>query len=174
MVNALHQMHPYEQPAFDVYELASWSGTRGTGRVGRLSRPTTLREFALLVAEALPATTQGVRVSGEPTSVIERVAVCGGSGDSLLEAARASGVDAFVTSDLRHHRVSEAREEVGEAPPYLIDVAHWSSEWPWLAGVANRLEGLLESAGTPVEVLVSARSTDPWTFRVPSPGGVVR
>jgi len=174
VVAALHQTHPHSQVAFDVYEIASWSSSRGIGRVGRLAAPTTLREFALLVAEALPATAQGVRIAGDPTSVIERVAVCGGSGDGLLAAARAAGVDAFVTSDLRHHPVSEAREDVGENPPYLVDVAHWSSEWPWLAGVANRLEGRLEAAGTPIEVHVSARSTDPWTFRVPSPGGVVR
>lgn len=174
VVGALLQVHPYDQPAFDVYELAAWSGTRGVGRVGRLSGPTTLREFALLVAEALPASTQGVRVSGEPTATVERVAVCGGAGDSLLPVVRSSGADVFVTADLRHHHASEAREEVGEATPYLIDVAHWSSEWPWLAGVANRLEGMLEAAGTPVEVMVSGRCTDPWTFRVPSPGGVVR
>jgi putative NIF3 family GTP cyclohydrolase 1 type 2 len=174
VVAALQHTHPHEQVAFDVYEVASWSSSRGIGRVGRLAVPTTLREFALLVAEALPATAQGVRIAGDPTAMIERVAVCGGSGDSLLAAARASGADAFVTSDLRHHPVSEAREEVGDRPPYLVDVAHWSSEWPWLAGVANRLEGRLEAAGTPIEVHVCARSTDPWTFRVPSPGGVVR
>ncbi len=174
VIAALQQTHPYEQVAFDLYELASWSGTRGIGRVGRLAAPTTLREFTLLVAEALPATAQGVRVAGEPTALIERVAVCGGAGDSLLGAARAAGVDAYVTADLRHHPTSEAREDVGENPPFLVDVAHWSSEWPWLAGVANRLEGHLEAAGTPIEVHVSARSTDPWTFRVPSPGGVVR
>lgn len=174
VLEALGQAHPYEQPPVDVHELASWSAVRGIGRVGRLSTPVTLREFALLVAEALPATAQGVRVTGEPTAMVGRVAVCGGAGDSLLAAARAAGVDAFVTADLRHHPVSEAREEAGDGAPYLLDVAHWSSEWPWLAGVANRLEGLLEAAGTPIEVHVSARSTDPWTFRVPSPGGVVR
>jgi len=171
---ALAQSHPYEQVAVDVYELASWPSSRGVGRVGRLAAPTTLREFALLVAEALPATAQGVRISGEPTAAVQRVAVCGGSGDSLLEVARRAGVDAFVTADLRHHPASEAREEAGEEGPALVDVSHWSSEWPWLAGVANRLEGLLEAAGTPIEVFVSAQSTDPWTFRVPSPGGVVR
>jgi len=128
----------------------------------------------MLVAEALPASAQGVRVAGEPGGLVQTVAVCGGAGDDLVAAARAAGVDAFVTADLRHHAASELREEVGEGPPFLIDVAHWSSEWPWLAGVANKLEGLLEAAGTPVEVQVSARCSDPWLFRVPSPGGIVR
>lgn len=171
---ALRTAHPYEEPAVDVYELAGWSGPRGIGRVGTLEQPTSLREFAMLVAEALPGTAQGVRVAGDPTAEIRRVAVCGGAGDSLFDAVRAADADAYVTADLRHHPAAEARDTAGDGPPYLVDVAHWASEWPWLNGVSNRLEGALVDSGQPVEVLVSTRSTDPWTFRVPSPGGMVR
>jgi dinuclear metal center YbgI/SA1388 family protein len=171
---ALRAAHPYDQPLADVYELATWSGPRGIGRVGTLETATSLREFAMLVAEALPGTAQGVRIAGEPTAEVRRVAVCGGAGDSLFDAVRESGADVYVTADLRHHPVSEARDQAGDGPPYLVDVAHWASEWPWLAGVSNRLEGALVDAGTPIEVLVSVRSTDPWIFRVPSPGGMVR
>lgn len=174
VVAALRAAHPSPQPVVDLYELAEWSSPRGIGRVGHLASPTTLREFAMLVAEALPAAVQGVRIAGDPAAEVCRVAVCGGAGDSLLAAARAAGADVFVTADLRHHVVSELREEAGDGGPFLVDVAHWASEWPWLAGVANRLEGVLEAAGTPVEVHVSQRSTDPWTFRVLSPGTVVR
>ena len=174
VLGALRTAHPAGEPAFAVHEVAGWSSPRGIGRVGRLAMPTTLREFALLVAEALPATTQGVRVAGEPTSEVGRVAVCGGAGDDLMAAVRACGADVYVTADLRHHPASEAREEDAGGPPYLVDVAHWASEWPWLAGVSNRLQGELERLGTPIEVHVSNRSTDPWIFRVPSPGGVVR
>jgi putative NIF3 family GTP cyclohydrolase 1 type 2 len=105
---------------------------------------------------------------------VQRVAVCGGSGDSLFDAVRAAGADVFVTADLRHHPAAELRDLAGEGPPYLVDVAHWASEWPWLAGVSNRLEGAMDELGRPVEVHVSTRTTDPWTFRLPSPGGVVR
>jgi dinuclear metal center YbgI/SA1388 family protein len=174
VLGALRTAHPAAEPFFAVHEVAGWSSPRGVGRVGRLAAPTTLREFALLVAEALPATAQGVRVAGDPTSEVHRVAVCGGAGDSLLSAVRACGAQVYVTADLRHHPASEAREEDAAGPPYLVDVAHWASEWPWLAGVGNRLQGELEQRGTPIEVHVSNRSTDPWTFRVPSPGGVVR
>nr|WP_269327339.1 Nif3-like dinuclear metal center hexameric protein [Kineosporia mesophila] len=171
---ALRTAHPYEEPAVDLYELAAWSRPRGIGRVGTLEQPTSLREFAMLVAEALPSTSQGVRVAGDPTAEVRRVAVCGGAGDSLFDAVRAADADVYVTADLRHHPASEARDTAGDGPPYLVDVAHWASEWPWLAGVSNRLEGALADAGQPVEVLVSTRSTDPWTFRVPSPGSMVR
>jgi putative NIF3 family GTP cyclohydrolase 1 type 2 len=174
VIAALRATHPATDVAFDVYEMAAWSGPRGVGRVGWLSAPTTLREFAMLVAEALPASHQGVRIAGDPTAEVSLVAVCGGTGDNLFDAVRGCGADVFVTADLRHHPVSEQREEAGDGSPYLVDVARWSSEWPWLAGVANRLQGAMEAAGTPIEVHVSARCTDPWSFRVPCPGGVVR
>lgn len=174
VIAALRAAHPSTDVDVDIYEMAAWSGPRGLGRVGQLTQPTTLREFAMLVAEALPASHQGVRIAGDPTAEVSRVAVCGGAGDSLFDAVRACGADVYVTADLRHHPASEAREHAGDGVPYLVDVAHWSSEWPWLAGVANRLQGALEAAGSPIEVHVSNKCTDPWTFRVPSPGGVVR
>ncbi|MDQ0373562.1 Nif3-like dinuclear metal center hexameric protein [Cellulomonas humilata] len=172
VVAAMRAAHPYEEPAFDVLELASWPGSTGTGRVGTLGEPTTLRAFAAAVAAALPATVQGVRFAGDPDGRVERVAVVGGSGDSFFDAVRASGVDAYVTADLRHHPVSELRERAdheGSSTPYLVDVAHFASEWPWLAYAARALEQDAAAAGTTVETRVSTVSTDPWTGRVASP-----
>ena len=174
VVAALRSAHPYEEPAFDVLELASWSSPRGIGRVGVLPQPVTLAEFADVVAAALPHTVQGVRVAGDREKRVRRVAVCGGAGDSLFAAVRASGADVFVTADLRHHPASEAREEAGAERPYLVDVAHWASEWPWLHGCAERFAQEASSGGATVETRVSTVRTDPWTFRVPSSGGLAR
>jgi len=172
VVAALRAAHPYEEPAFDVLELASWPGSTGIGRVGALREPTTLAAFAAVVAAALPATAQGVRFAGDPDGRVERVAVVGGSGDSLFDAVRASGVDAYVTADLRHHPASELRERAeleGAPTPYLVDVAHFASEWPWLAHAARALEQDVAAAGTTVDTRVSTLRTDPWTGRVASP-----
>nr|WP_245900365.1 Nif3-like dinuclear metal center hexameric protein [Geodermatophilus normandii] len=80
-----------------------------------------------------------------------------GSGGSLLPAAAAAGADVLLTSDLRHHPVSEA----GEAPgPALCDVAHFASEWPWVPVVADVLTTDLSGR---VEAVASRRRTDPWT-----------
>jgi len=85
---------------------------------------------------------------------------------------RASGVDAYVTADLRHHPASEARERAahdGAGRPFLVDLAHFASEWPWLRRAAATLVADLRAAGATVEVRVSARVTDPWTARIPNP-----
>lgn len=162
---ALRAAHPYEEPAYDVLELAEVADpTRGSGRLGRLPEPISLRAFAERVAAALPGTAHGVRVSGDPERTVQRVALCGGAGDFLLDTARRIGADVYLTSDLRHHPASELREhEALGGAPSLVDVAHWAAEWTWLPVLAARLSDAL---GDTVEVRVSTRNTDPWTFRV--------
>jgi len=125
-----------------------------------------------------------VRVAGDLDARVESVAVVGGSGDSLFDAVRASGADVYLTSDLRHHPVSELRErarlEGGEAgTPFLVDVPHYASEWPWLRYAAEDLVRALApapggSSTAGVETRVSTLVTDPWTARVasvPAAGG---
>jgi dinuclear metal center YbgI/SA1388 family protein len=171
VVRALRAAHPYEEPAFDVLELSDVPSGTGIGRVGRLEPPLTLEQLATRVATVLPPTVQGVRVAGPPDARVERVAVCGGAGDDLFDAVRRSGADAYVTADLRHHPASEAREAAADGPPYLVDVAHWASEWPWLAGCESRVLSALAAGGSTVETRVSSTRTDPWTLHVPSRGG---
>jgi dinuclear metal center YbgI/SA1388 family protein len=136
--------------------------TQGTGRVGLLAGPLSLGEFAERVAASLPRTAQGVRVAGDIDAMVTSVAVCGGSGDSFLEAARASGADVYLTGDLRHHPASSARElaDLGNGKPYLVDVAHFSSEWSWLAAAADHVGDVAS-----VVTIVSTTNTDPWTAR---------
>ncbi|WP_407317443.1 Nif3-like dinuclear metal center hexameric protein [Isoptericola halotolerans] len=151
---------------------------RGIGRVGTLERPTTLGELARCVADVLPATAQGVRVAGDLDAPVTTAAVVGGSGDSLFDAVLAAAVDVYLTADLRHHPASELREraafEAGAdarsdgGRPFLVDVAHFASEWPWLAYAADDLVGRLGD-GT-VTTRVSTLVTDPWTTRVASTG----
>ncbi len=155
---ALRAAHPYEQPAYDVVELAAVPGHRGLGRVGSLPAPMRLGAVTSLAADVLPATAWGVRASGDPDRLVRTVAVCGGSGDGLLDAAGAAA-DAYLTADLRHHPASEAPKGLA-----LLDAAHWATEWPWLADVARQV-----AAATTVDTAVSTRVTDPWTHSARSP-----
>ncbi len=162
VVRALRTAHPYEEPAYNIVGLASLPSTRqGLGRIGALERPQSLHEFACQVARGLPATAGGVRIAGDPDREITTVAVCGGSGGSLIESARAAGADAFLTSDLRHHVVSESRESSDLS---LLDAAHWATEWPWLGAAATLLRQ--DVADDMIEVTVSSQRTDPWNAAV--------
>ena len=117
------------------------------------------------VVERLPATAQGIRVAGDPEATIRTIAVSGGSGDSLFDQVRASGVDAFLTADLRHHPASEAR---AHSPLALLDAAHWATEWPWCELAAAQLDEISDRNGWGLRVHVSATVTDPWTAHAAS------
>ena len=68
VVAALRAAHPYEEPAFDVFEVAELPSTRGLGRIGRLPAPQPLAAFTERVAAGLPPTSWGVRAAGEPAA----------------------------------------------------------------------------------------------------------
>ncbi|MEV3908428.1 Nif3-like dinuclear metal center hexameric protein [Streptomyces canus] len=146
------------------------SGRRGLGRVCEVDPPMTVRELAARAAERLPATAQGIRVAGDPEATVRTIAVSGGSGDSLFDQVRASGVDAFLTADLRHHPVSEFIADRAHSPLALLDAAHWATEWPWCELAAAQLDEISDRHGWDLRVHVSRTVTDPWTSHSPSPG----
>jgi putative NIF3 family GTP cyclohydrolase 1 type 2 len=90
------------------------------------------------------------------------VAVCGGAGDSFIQAATSAKADVYVTADLRHHVVQDAREAaaLSDGTPAIIDVSHWASEWLWLEQAAQELRKLHPE----VEFEVCDLRTDPWDF----------
>ena len=164
VLEALRAAHPYEMPAFQLVELAPEDGPKGLGRVGWLPEPVRFDRFVAQVRDALLPTAWGVRGAGDPARMVRRVAVCGGSGGSLIGRASRVGADAFVTADLRHH---VALDTLAEGGPALVDVAHWSSEQPWTLDAALRVRFLLGQRGTNVEITASQLRTDPWTTAAP-------
>ena len=72
---------------------------------------------------------------------LRRIAVCGGSGGSLLkEAARKA--DVFISGDLSYHSLLESSIPA-------IDAGHFYTEYPALESLAEVLEG----CGLPCNVL---------------------
>ena len=132
----------------------------GTGRIGTLARPQRFGDFVAWVNSALPQTSWGVRAAGDPDATVSRVAVCGGAGDSLLAAAAAAGVHAYVTADLRHHPADEHRRNSAVG---LVDVAHWASEYPWCTQAAELLRAHF---GATLPVTVCPVRTDPWNIEL--------
>jgi putative NIF3 family GTP cyclohydrolase 1 type 2 len=155
---AMRAAHPYEEPAFDVVALEPLPSDVGLGRIGSLPHPEPLSRFVSRVEAALPSTSWGVRAAGDSDSTVSRVAVCGGAGDSLLGAAAAADVQAYVTADLRHHPADEHRRASDVA---LIDVAHWASEFPWCEQAADVLRSAF---GAALSVDVCRIRTDPWNI----------
>ena len=134
----------------------------GEGVIGDLEA-TSLLDYSRAIAKVLPSCAQGVLVQGEPSTLIQKVGLVAGAGDSYLDAALASDVDLFITSDLRHHPASDFREKAALGKQRsLISIPHFAAEWPWLSVAAAELSDAFPS----VEFEVSEINTDPWTFAV--------
>jgi putative NIF3 family GTP cyclohydrolase 1 type 2 len=127
VVAAMLAAHPYEEPAFDVYDSRSNLGM--AGRVGRFSGD--LAAVAARVRSELGET--GVRVAGNPRHPIHRVAVVPGSGGSFLGEAVAAGADVLVTGDVGHHTVVEALDR----GVTVIDAGHAPTERPGMRALVE-------------------------------------
>jgi dinuclear metal center YbgI/SA1388 family protein len=136
----------------------------GHGRVGSLAVPLTLREFVQRLSDVLPEAAGGIRVAGPADALVTRVAVVGGAGDDFFDIVRASGADVYVTADLRHHPVLEAREEARGGTPYLVDAGHWATEWLWLESARSELLRELAGRGASLNTYICTLRTDPWDF----------
>lgn len=168
LCDALHLTDRTTLAEPQTQELGGEEHPVGTGRVGTLPEPLTLRALSERLADALPATAGGLRIAGRPEQRISRVALCGGAGDSLFEAVRSVGADVYITADLRHHPASEFREQelVRGTECALIDCSHAASESLWLQRAGERLQALLAERGHSITFTVSSLNTDPWDFTV--------
>lgn len=135
VVATLVASHPYDEPAFDVYEDRANAGF--VGRVGNVPA-TSLGELGDVVASALDA---AVRMAGDPATDVERVAVVPGSGSSLFAAAATAGAQAVLTGDVSHHRAREALNR-GIA---VLDAGHVATERPGMARLYSSVSTMFEN-----------------------------
>lgn len=128
----------------------------GLGRIGTLASPEALGALAARAEALWPS---GVRLTGDPERPVERLALCTGSGASLIDTAREMDADAYMTCDLKYHDADRA-----EGMP-LVGLDHAAVEGALLAQWAESLRGRLALEGC--GVAVAARSTSPWSAPAP-------
>lgn len=151
----LRDHHPYEEPAVDFYSLLPAENGEGLGLVGDLRLESTVEEVILDLVTLLDART--ARLVGDKEARVKRLALCAGSGGSLLELAAESGADLFVTGDLKYHDARGA-QEAGLA---VLDVGHFAPERYGFEKFGVTLESELKTAGAEVEIIY-AQEKDPF------------
>ncbi len=129
----------------------------GLGRVGPLRTPATAEEIAAKCAAKFGA---HVKLA-DAGRTVQRLAVVGGSGGGLLEAALAAGADAILTGEADHH---DALDCLAEGVS-LIVAGHFHTEFP----VVPVLASWLGKQFPQLRVSVSRRNRDP--FKHVAPGG---
>jgi len=133
---AVRHAHPYEEPAIDVYRLENARAEVGIGRCGRLPRPVRAATLIGTIKEQLRVS--HVRVAGDTTRSVERIAILGGSGGRYWRDAVREGCELLVTGDVSHHEAMDA----AATGLVVVDAGHAGTEAPAIPALAKRLRDL--------------------------------
>ena len=154
VVAALKAVHPYEEPAYDIYFIENTNPNFGMGALGKLPKTQPLGLFLKSLKRILGI--GALRYTGSLTQKIQNIAVCGGAGSDLLPDAITAGADVLITADVRYHAFQKAQGSIA-----LIDAGHWETEHVVLKPIAARLRSAARAAHEPLTVFISKYKTNP-------------
>ena len=121
VIAALLESHPYEEVAYDIYQLENSFSEVGAGMIGELPGAENEIDFLERLIDIFGCKViRHTYLLGKP---VKKVAVCGGAGSFLLPAAITAGADLFVTADMKYHEFFDVEEKI-----VVADIGHYESE----------------------------------------------
>lgn len=127
----------------DVKGVSSEECAVPMARIGKV-KTVKANEFASYVSEKLKTTVRFVNANND----VNYVAVCGGAGMSFLDDVKLAGADVYVTGDISHHEMLEAKEK-GIS---VIAAGHYETEYPAMEFLRKKVEKKFKEVQT---VLIS-------------------
>ena len=118
---AMIKAHPYEEVAYDIFNLDNVTKNIGSGLVGELDKALTEGQFLQLLKTAFNL--QVVRHTPLTGKMVKKVALCGGAGSFLISNAVAAGADFYITGDVKYHEFFDANGRL-----VVADIGHYESE----------------------------------------------
>ncbi len=149
MINA----HPYEEVAYDIYKLENKGDSVGLGRIGKLTKNTTLKDLSELIKQRLNM--KHIRVVGNLDENIKKVAVVTGAGADMVKKAQRKGADVLITGDVKYHDAQDAID-MGIS---IIDCGHFETEDIFKDAMKKYLDEMKE-----IEVIKSNININPFTI----------
>lgn len=117
----LKEVHPYEEPVWNVVCLNNANPQTGFGIIGELEQAVDTQEFLERIKNIFHCKT--IRHTAICKPMVKRIAVCGGSGAFLIRQAISSGADVYITGDLKYHDFFNTENRI-----VLADIGHYESE----------------------------------------------
>lgn len=121
IISALKTNHPYEEVAFDIYQLENTYQNIGSGIIGELEKPVSEIEFLSNLKSVFKL--KLIKHTPLLTKSIKKVALCGGSGSFLLKNAINLKSDIYISSDFKYHEFFDAENQI-----LIADIGHYESE----------------------------------------------
>lgn len=152
-IETLREAHPYDEPAFDLYQVANVTDY-SLGRIGELSPGLTLDSLQSHIARCLETQT---RAHGSGSAMVRFVAVVGGAGGRYWQKAMDAGADALVTGEVKHHEAVDA----SESGFCVIEAGHYATEQPGIVALKDRLHAEVSGVEFKLWEPLSGRSGRP-------------
>ena len=121
LIRAMIDSHPYEEVAYDILLLGNYLSDVGSGLVGILENE--IDELSLMNILKKNFGLKMIRHTAFTGKKVKKLALCGGAGIFLLNAAKAVGADVYITADVKYHEFFDA-----EGTILLADIGHYESE----------------------------------------------
>ncbi len=121
ILTALRTSHVYEEIAYEIVLLDNANQDVGSGLIGTLDTPMEENDFLKFLKEKM--NTQCIRHTKLLNKPISKVALCGGAGSFLLNAALHQEADIFITGDYKYHQFFDAENKI-----VIADIGHYESE----------------------------------------------
>ncbi|MBW1986776.1 MAG: Nif3-like dinuclear metal center hexameric protein [Deltaproteobacteria bacterium] len=158
VIERLRAAHPYEEVAYDLYPLKNPGRSLGLGRVGEWPEarpwPQVVQHLKTLFQVSI------IKAVGQPPEMVKKVALCGGSGGDLIEAAWKQGAELYLSGDIRYHQaVPWALESMA-----ILDLGHYATESIFMPAWGQKLQERLDQEGMPVKVIIDAWGQDPFHY----------
>ncbi|MBA3828360.1 MAG: Nif3-like dinuclear metal center hexameric protein [Taibaiella sp.] len=153
VLQALMDSHPYEEVAYDLVVLKNHNQDIGAGMIGTLPTPMSEQDFLAHIQRTMA--TGCIKYTRLMGKVVEKVAICGGSGSFLLGDAIHAGADFFITSDFKYHQFFDAEGRI-----VIADIGHYESE----QYTPQLLEAVLKKKIPNFAILLSNISTNPVKY----------
>lgn len=129
---------------------------RAMGRMGYLPQPMFLSKFGEVLNEVLEFP-GGIKISGDPDTMIKKVGLCTGAAGEFFELAVQCGCDVYITGDVKHHEAQMAKE-MGIC---LVDAGHFGTEHLFQKNMAEQLR---EKTNGRVTIIESKIDVNPYGF----------
>lgn len=150
---AMLAAHPYEEVAYDVYELANTHPYEGAGMIGELPEAQDLGAFLQQVKQTFNC--GSIRYTNPVKKEVQRIAFCGGAGGFLLPNAIRQKADVFITGDYKYHEFFDADGHI-----VIADIGHYESE----QFTINLLGDILTKKFPNFAVRLTEKSTNPINY----------
>ncbi|SHF36275.1 Nif3-like dinuclear metal center hexameric protein [Chryseobacterium vrystaatense] len=153
LISAMKSAHPYEEVAYQVYQLENENQHSGLGMYGDFEEGIDEQDFLRLVKEKFDL--EVIKHSDFNQKKIKRVGVLGGSGASGIKSALSRKCDAYLTGDIKYHDYFLA-----ESKMLICDIGHYESE----QFVTQQLFEILSQKFSTFAISKSIEKTNPVNY----------